>query len=97
MVANDKNGIECGSEQLNLGCCAVESVVSIDERGQMVLPKETREKAGICPGDKLVLVTMKKNESICCLALIKAQDFGEMVKNLLTPMLTDIRPKESSE
>jgi len=25
------------------GCCRVESIVSVDERGQMVLPKEIRE------------------------------------------------------
>ena len=29
------------------GCCNVEAVVSVDERGQMVLPKEIRDKVGI--------------------------------------------------
>lgn len=33
-----------------LSCCKVESLISIDERGQMVLPKEIREKAGIVLG-----------------------------------------------
>jgi AbrB family looped-hinge helix DNA binding protein len=41
-------------------CCnsrRVESLVAVDERGQMVLPKDLRDKAGIRPGDKLALVT----------------------------------------
>ena len=29
------------------GSCKVDSLVSVDERGQMVLPKELRDKAGI--------------------------------------------------
>ncbi|HTY82329.1 MAG TPA: AbrB/MazE/SpoVT family DNA-binding domain-containing protein, partial [Dehalococcoidales bacterium] len=37
------------------GCCGntfqVEALVSVDERGQMVLPKETRDKANIHAGD----------------------------------------------
>jgi hypothetical protein len=32
-------------------CCKVESVISIDERGQMILPKEIRDKAKIRAGD----------------------------------------------
>jgi antitoxin PrlF len=27
----------------NASCCRVESLISVDERGQMVLPKELRE------------------------------------------------------
>jgi len=26
-----------------IGCCKVESVITVDERGQMVLPKEIRD------------------------------------------------------
>jgi AbrB family looped-hinge helix DNA binding protein len=37
------------------GCCKVVSVISIDDRGQMVLPKEVREKAKIRPGDRLMV------------------------------------------
>ena len=46
------------------GCCRVESLVSIDERGQMVLPKEIRNKAGIKAGDKLAVVLMEKEGKI---------------------------------
>ena len=54
------------------GCCQVTSLVSVDERGQMILPKEIRERAGIKAGDKLALVAWEKDGAICCLTLIKA-------------------------
>ena len=38
----------------------VEAVVGVDERGQMVLPKELREKIGIRAGDKLAIITRKR-------------------------------------
>jgi AbrB family looped-hinge helix DNA binding protein len=83
-------------EEKKLGCCTVDSMVSIDERGQMVLPKEIREKAKICPGDKLVVITMEKDGKFCCLSLIKAEDFEGMVKNLLSPMMTDLQKQRST-
>ncbi|UCE40850.1 MAG: AbrB/MazE/SpoVT family DNA-binding domain-containing protein [Candidatus Aminicenantes bacterium] len=96
-MAREENSPSCcDSADKDLGCCAVESVVSIDERGQMVLPKEIREKAHIYPGDKLVVITMEKDGKFCCLSLIKAQDFEGMVKNLLSPMLTDFQSKGKS-
>ena len=70
------------------GCCNIESVVSIDERGQMVLPKDLRDKAGINPGDKLAIVSWQKDGVVCCLSLIKVAEFSEMVKNMLGPMMT---------
>lgn len=65
----------------------VESLITVDDRGQMVLPKEIREKANIKPGDKLALVSFEKNGVICCISLIKADELGGMVKNLLGPMM----------
>jgi antitoxin PrlF len=74
----------------DMGCCKVESVISIDDRGQMVLPKETREKAGIEPGDKLTLVSWEKKGKICCMFLIKADELAGMVKNMLSPIMKEI-------
>jgi len=65
-------------------------LISVDERGQMVLPKEMREKADIRPDDKLALVSWEKDGKICCIALIKAEDFGDMVKGLLGPMMKEM-------
>lgn len=73
-----------------LGCCNVESVITVDERGQMVLPKEIRAKANIRAGDKLTIISLKKGEKICCISLIKADEFAEMVKDLLGPMFKEV-------
>jgi len=72
------------------GCCAIQSVVSVDERGQMVLPKEIREKAGIKPGDKFALVTWEKDGRVCCMSLIRTEELAGMVKNILGPMMQEI-------
>ena len=72
------------------GCCKVESIISIDERGQMVLPKEIRDKANIRPGDKLALVSWEKKGKICCISLIKAEDFADMVIGILDPMVKEM-------
>jgi antitoxin PrlF len=73
-----------------MSCCKVESIVSIDERGQMVLPKEIRERAKIRSGDKLALVSMEKDGKICCLSLIKVDELECMVKSMLGPVMDEI-------
>jgi AbrB family looped-hinge helix DNA binding protein len=71
----------------------VESIVSVDERGQMVLPKDIREKAKIRPGDKLAVVSMEKDGKICCLSLIRVEELESMVKSVLGPVIDDILKK----
>jgi AbrB family looped-hinge helix DNA binding protein len=71
-------------------CCKVESIVSVDERGQMVLPKEVRDAAGIRPGDKLALIMWKKGEEVCCMSLIKVDALTGMVKSTLGPLMKEI-------
>ena len=80
-----------------LSCCKIESLISVDERGQMVLPKEMRDKANIRPGDKLALISWEKDGKVCCISMIKAEDFGDMVKGLLGPMMKEMvgTPKTS--
>ncbi|NWF92850.1 MAG: AbrB/MazE/SpoVT family DNA-binding domain-containing protein [Syntrophaceae bacterium] len=79
-----------GSSAKRVSCCKVESLISIDERGQMVLPKEIREKANIRPGDKLALVSWQKDGKICCINLVKAEDFSDMVRGALGPMMKEM-------
>ncbi len=66
-----------------LGCCKVEAVVPVDKRGQMVLPKDIRDKADIKAGDKLAVVTAEQKNRICCIALIKAEQLENTVKNIM--------------
>ena len=68
----------------------MDSLVSVDDRGQMVLPKELRDKAGIKGGDKLAVITWEKEGKLCCISLIKAEEFGGMIKGLLGPLMGDV-------
>ena len=71
-------------------CCKVEALVSIDERGQMILPKEIRDKANIHAGDKLAVTSWEKDGKICCISLTKAAELTEMVKGMLGPLMKEI-------
>lgn len=70
--------------------CRVEALVSVDERGQMVLPKELREKAGIRAGDKLAVVSWEQGGKVCCISLVKTEELTAMVRQVLGPMLDEI-------
>ncbi|NIM20243.1 MAG: AbrB/MazE/SpoVT family DNA-binding domain-containing protein [Candidatus Latescibacteria bacterium] len=80
---------EEGSSQKKSSCCRIESVVQTDARGQIVLPKEIREKAGIQAGDKLALIAYESNGEICCISLIKADQLAGKVKDILGPVLKE--------
>ncbi|MBP1714054.1 MAG: transcriptional regulator, AbrB family [Deltaproteobacteria bacterium] len=71
-------------------CCKVESLISIDERGQMVLPKDLREKADIKPGDKLAVISWEKEGATCCFTLIKADSLAGGIRDFLGPMMQDL-------
>lgn len=77
----------CGPEEKDTGCCQVLSIVSVDERGQMVLPKDVRTRAGITPGDRLAVVSWEKDGAVCCLTLIRVEEFSPLVKELLGPVI----------
>jgi antitoxin PrlF len=88
-MANKGRGKSCCSSE-NKACCKIEAMVSVDERGQMVLPKELREKAGIHAGDKLAITSWEKGGTICCISLTKADDLAGMVKATLSPIMKEI-------
>jgi len=71
-------------------CCKVEALISMDARGQIVLPKSVREKAGIEAGDKLALIGFQSGDRIFCISLIKTDSFAETIKGTLEPMLAAV-------
>ena len=71
-------------------CCKVEAMVSVDERGQMILPKDLRDKAGIRPGEKLAVATWEKEGKVYCISLIRADELNPMVKGVLGLVMKDI-------
>jgi len=91
MVKTDQNKASCCNSANGVAsCCRVEALISVDERGQMVLPKELRERGNIKPGDKLALISWEKNGEVCCLTLIKADNLAERVREFLGPIMSNI-------
>jgi AbrB family looped-hinge helix DNA binding protein len=80
----------CSPAGTEKNCCRVESVISVDERGQMVLPKELRDRANIRAGDKMAVISWDKGGEVCCIYLIKAERLAEGVKSFLGPMMKDM-------
>ena len=69
-------------------CCALEAVVSVDERGQLVLPKDLRVRAGIKPGDRLAVVSYRGDDGeICCITLVRAGAVAGAVRSVIGPAL----------
>ena len=86
-----------GASTLGGGCCRVDSVIGLDERGQMVLPKEVRERAQLRAGDKLAVIPWERDGQVLCICLVKAEGFSEMVKSLLGPMMQDLLAEEGKK
>ncbi|MCX7983258.1 MAG: HgcAB-associated protein [Syntrophales bacterium] len=79
------------------GTCKIDALVSIDDRGQMVLPKEVREQLGIKAGDKMALVTWEKEGRACCLTLIPVKELAEGIKSFLNSIIVTEQIKTKKE
>jgi antitoxin PrlF len=83
-------------EAKTAGCCNVEAVVTVDARGQIVLPKELRDQAGIAAGDKLAVVSMVSGGKVCCLSLMKVQELAGTVREILNPVVRELAGEEKA-
>ncbi len=72
----------------------MEAVVTVDARGQIVLPKELRDGAGIAAGDKLAVVSLKNGDRLCCLALMKVEELAGTVREILNPVASILLKEE---
>jgi antitoxin PrlF len=64
-------------------CCKIEAVVTLDGKGQIVLPKDLREKAGLSSGDKLAMVAFEREGAVCCFVMVRTKVLRSTVKNML--------------
>ncbi|HOF04411.1 MAG TPA: HgcAB-associated protein [Syntrophales bacterium] len=87
---DQQKGACCVSPSGVTSCCRIEALISVDERGQMVLPKELRERGNIRAGDKLALISWEKDGEVCCLTLIKADNLAERVREFLGPIMSNL-------
>ena len=72
------------------GCCNLIGLVSVDERGQLVLPKDLRDKAGIKAGEKLAIMACEKDGKVCCITMVKADELADSIKKKFGPILTEL-------
>jgi AbrB family looped-hinge helix DNA binding protein len=89
MVKDKSKSSCCGGGSAEKNCCSVEALLGVDERGQMVLPKDLRDRANIKAGEKLAVISWKKDGEIFCLALIKADNLAERVMEFLGPVMRE--------
>ncbi|MET1125171.1 MAG: HgcAB-associated protein [Archaeoglobaceae archaeon] len=69
----------------------IESILTIDSKGQILLPKELRERANLKPGDRLAVITgCDEKGEICCFILVKAEILDEVVGRAIAPMLREV-------
>jgi AbrB family looped-hinge helix DNA binding protein len=87
MMKKRKDEACCLTAEKFTSRCRMESLIGIDERGQMVLPKELRERAGIATGDKFALISWEKDGQFCCFTLVKADFLADKVKDFLEPIM----------
>jgi len=71
-------------------CCKVNAIVTIDSKGQIVLPKDVRERAKLKPNDKLAVVGCEQDGEICCIVMVKSERLRGAVSNVLGPMLKGV-------
>lgn len=88
-MPNRKNSVSSKARGAQASC-KVESIAGVDERGQMVLPKDLRKRAGINPGDKLAVTSWEMDGKVCCITLVKTDSLVDMVKAELGPVLKEI-------
>ena len=66
---------------------SVEAIVSCDDRGQLVLPKDIRKKLKILSGDKLALLNISNGENDFFLTLIKADALEKLIRSYLLSLI----------
>jgi antitoxin PrlF len=69
----------------------------MDAKGQIVLPKDLREKANFKPSDKIAVVACEQKGEVCCIMMVKADRLVGAVTKTLGPLLKAVtaQSKES--
>jgi AbrB family looped-hinge helix DNA binding protein len=75
--------------------CRIDAVITMDAKGQIVLPKDLREKANFKPNDKIAIVACEKNGEVCCIMMIKAERLVGAVTKALGPLLKGVTKQET--
>ena len=63
------------------------SCCEIEERGQLVFPKDVRIKFNLKAGEKFAMVSCVNDKGLCCFTLVKTNAINDLVTKTLSPML----------
>ena len=77
----------------NDDACKIDAIITMDAKGQIVLPKDLREKADLKAADKIAVVAYEKEGKICCIVMIKAERLAGAVSKTLSPLLKGVIEK----
>jgi antitoxin PrlF len=75
--------------------CRIDAVITMDAKGQIVLPKDLREKANFKPNDKIAVVACEKDGEVCCIMMVKAEKLVPAVTKTLGPLIKSVTEKET--
>jgi AbrB family looped-hinge helix DNA binding protein len=75
--------------------CRIDAVITMDVKGQIVLPKDLREKANMKANDKIAVVACEKDGEVCCIMMVKAEKLVGAVTKTLGPLIKGLTNKES--
>ena len=63
------------------------AVVTVDGRGQLVLPADVRRRLGLKGGEKFALIPCGSTECPSAMTLIRVDDLRKAVQSVLGPIL----------
>ena len=78
-------------------CYRIDAVVTMDAKGQIVLPKDLREKANLKPNDKIAVVACEQKGEVCCIMMVKAESFRDALSDTLGPLVRDVVKEEKTK
>jgi len=67
----------------------------MDAKGQIILPKDLREKANLKPNEKIAVIACEKDGEVCCIMMLKAEKLQGAVTKTLGPLLKSVTKQES--
>lgn len=85
----------CEGASCNSDTCGINAVITMDVKGQIVLPKDLREKANMKPNDKIAVIACEKNGEVCCIMMVKAEKLVGAITKTLGPFLKSLTNQET--
>ncbi|MBC7114896.1 MAG: AbrB/MazE/SpoVT family DNA-binding domain-containing protein [Archaeoglobi archaeon] len=69
---------------MQCGSAKIETIVTVDAKGCILIPKEIRSRMGLESGDRLMVISgVDEKNRICCLLLVKPEVFEKEAESML--------------